>query len=487
MAPTFAPILTDASPVPIEEKFTLGKKLGQGAFGTVYLVQSLEDENKLYACKTIAKSRLTLPNHFDDVRKEVLIMSKLMTNKNVVQLVETFEDADHVYIVMELCSGGELFDRIIQKGHYSEADAATLIRTMLKVVAACHQNDIIHRDLKPENFLLDGPSDDAELKATDFGLSVICKRGGVCNEQVGTPVYVAPEVLRGEYNHKSDIWSLGVILYILLSGRPPFYGRTDREELKSTLRGVYDLERNPWPTISQEAKDVVKSMLTMDYHKRPEVEELLENSWIREFGVASTRPLVDSVRTSMRQFAEMSKFKKRAMQFMAENLSAEEMARMQSLFQRMDVDGNGFISVQEFKDAMSRSGNKVNEQELLEMIKAYDVDESGEIDYAEFITAMSNLNRLNTLENIQKAFRRFDTDGDGTITAEEILEALKDIPNIARSEAEQIIRDADKNGDGKIDFEEFFSMMKQRDELQTMTSVRGQLNTTGLQESADLS
>lgn len=206
----------------LSELYTLGRKLGQGQFGTTYLCTE-KSTGRAYACKTIPKRKLICQEDYDDVWREIQIMHHLSENPHVVRIHGTYEDSSSVHLVMELCGGGELFDRIVQKGHYSERQAAALIRTIVEVVEACHSLGVMHRDLKPENFLFDSVEEDAKLKATDFGMSVFYKPGETFSDVVGSPYYVAPEVLRKHYGPESDVWSAGVILYILLSGLPPFW------------------------------------------------------------------------------------------------------------------------------------------------------------------------------------------------------------------------------------------------------------------------
>ncbi|KAG6537733.1 hypothetical protein ZIOFF_002829 [Zingiber officinale] len=160
----------------ILELYALGRKLGQGQFGTTYLCTELATGSE-YACKSIAKRKLISKEDVEDVRREIQILHHLSGHKNVVTIKGAFEDAQFVHIVMELCAGGELFDRIIERGHYSERKAAELIRIIVGVIEACHSLGVMHRDLKPENFLLVNRDEDSSLKLIDFGLSVFFKPG----------------------------------------------------------------------------------------------------------------------------------------------------------------------------------------------------------------------------------------------------------------------------------------------------------------------
>ncbi|ONM37115.1 Calcium-dependent protein kinase 17 [Zea mays] len=219
--------------------YTVGKELGRGQFGVTSLCTH-KATGERFACKTIAKRKLSTKEDVEDVRREVQIMYHLAGQPNIVELKGAYEDKQSVHLVMELCAGGELFDRIIAKGKYTERAAASLLRTIVEIVHTCHSMGVIHRDLKPENFLLLSKDDNAPLKATDFGLSVFFKQGEVFKDIVGSAYYIAPEVLKRNYGPEADIWSIGVIVYILLCGVPPFWAESEHGIFNSILRGQVD-------------------------------------------------------------------------------------------------------------------------------------------------------------------------------------------------------------------------------------------------------
>ncbi|CAK9137019.1 unnamed protein product [Ilex paraguariensis] len=298
----------------VHSTFIFGRELGRGQFGVTYLVTHKTTGQKL-ACKSIANRKLIKKDDIENVRREVQIMHHLTGHRNIVGLKGAYEDRHSVNLVMELCAGGELFDRIITKGHYSESAAANLCRQIVTVVHNCHSMGVMHRDLKPENFLFLSSDEDSPLKATDFGLSVFFKPGikfdlfmflplyydnfvlctinflgfyskvedldfgvpmrDVFKDLVGSSYYVAPEVLRHNYGAEADIWSAGVILYILLSGVPPFWGENEQGIFDAVLRGHLDFSSDPWPSISSSAKDLVKKMLQADPPKRVSAVEVL--------------------------------------------------------------------------------------------------------------------------------------------------------------------------------------------------------------------
>ncbi|RYR00868.1 hypothetical protein Ahy_B07g088963 isoform C [Arachis hypogaea] len=296
----------------IRDLYTLGRKLGQGQFGTTYLCTE-NSTNIEYACKSISKRKLISKEDVEDVRREIQIMHHLAGHKNIVTIKGAYEDPLYVHIVMELCSGGELFDRIIQRGHYTERKAAELTKIIVGVVETCHSLGVMHRDLKPENFLLVNKDDDFSLKAIDFGLSVFFKPGQVFTDVVGSPYYVAPEVLLKHYGPEADVWTAGVILYILLSGVPPFWAETQQGIFDAVLKGHIDFDSDPWPLISDSAKDLIRKMLCSRPSERLTAHEVLCHPWICENGVAPDRALDPAVLSRLKQFSAMNKLKKMAL------------------------------------------------------------------------------------------------------------------------------------------------------------------------------
>ncbi|KAJ6302794.1 hypothetical protein OIU77_016814 [Salix suchowensis] len=237
----------------VKSIYSIGKELGRGQFGITHLCTN-KVTGEQFACKTIAKRKLVNKEDVEDVRREVQIMHHLTGQPNIVELKGAYEDKHSVHLVMELCAGGELFDRIIAKGHYTERAAASLLRTIVQIVHTCHSMGVIHRDLKPENFLLLNKQESSPLKATDFGLSVFYKSGEVFKDIVGSAYYIAPEVLKRRYGPEADIWSVGVMLFILLSGVPPFWAESENGIFNAILRGHIDFTSDPWPSISPSRK-----------------------------------------------------------------------------------------------------------------------------------------------------------------------------------------------------------------------------------------
>ncbi|CAL0316907.1 unnamed protein product [Lupinus luteus] len=313
----------------LRDFYNLGRRLGKGQFGTTFLCVE-KATGKEYACKSIVKRKLITEEDVEDVRREIQIMHHLVGSPDVITIKEAYEDAVSVHVVMELCAGGELFDRIVERGHYTERKAAKLARTIVGVIESCHSLGVMHRDLKPENFLFINQQEDSPLKAIDFGLSAFFKPGEIFNDVVGSPYYVAPEVLRKRYGPEADVWSAGVIIYILLCGVPPFWGESEQEIFEAILHSEADFTSDPWHTISGSAKDLAD----------------VDNSGTIGYG-----------------------------EFIAATLHLNKIEREDHLvaaFSYFDKDGSGYITQDELQQACEEFG--IKDVRLEEMIREADQD-----------------------------------------------------------------------------------------------------------------
>ncbi|CAH9128609.1 unnamed protein product [Cuscuta epithymum] len=459
-------VLKDPTGHNIHAKYDLGRELGRGEFGITYLCSDVDSGDK-FACKSISKKKLRTAVDIDDVRREVEIMRHLPKHPNIVTLKDTYEDDVAVHIVMELCEGGELFDRIVARGHYTERAAAGVMKTIVEVVQMCHMHGVMHRDLKPENFLFANKKETAMLKTIDFGLSVFFKPGEIFNEIVGSPYYMAPEVLKRNYGPEVDIWSAGVILYILLCGVPPFWAETEQGVAQAIIRSVVDFKRDPWPKVSDNAKDLVKKMLNPDPKKRLTAEQVLvaEHPWLQNIKKAPNVPLGETVKARLKQFSVMNKLKKKALTVIAEFLSVEEAAGIKEAFDVMDTRKRGKINIDELRIGLQNLGHQIPDADLRILLEAADVDGDGNLNYGEFVAVSVHLRRMANDEHLHKAFSFFDRNRSGYIEIDELRIALSDEDyGCDDNNNEEIIiavmHDVDTNKDGRISYEEFASMMK---------------------------
>ncbi|OIW08669.1 hypothetical protein TanjilG_03345 [Lupinus angustifolius] len=457
------PINVVASPSPgnIFDKYQLGKELGRGEFGVTHRCVDLKS-GEAFACKKISKTKLRTEIDIADVRREVQIMRHLPKHPNIVSFREAYEDRDAVYLVMELCEGGELFDRIVAKGHYTERAAANVTKTILQVCKVCHDNGVIHRDLKPENFLFADASETSPLKAIDFGLSTFYEAGERFSEIVGSPYYMAPEVLRRNYGPEIDVWSTGVILYILLCGVPPFWAETEEGIAQAIIGGNLDFTRDPWPKVSEEAKDIIKRMLDSNPYTRITLEEVLEHSWIQNKDHARNISLGDQVRMRIKTFSLMNRFKKKVLRVVADNLPDEQIQYIRKMFDMMDKDKNGHLTFEELKDGLAMLGHTLPDPDVQMLMEAADIDGNGTLNCEEFITMSVHLRKIESDEHLSEAFNYFDKNQSGYVEFEELKDVLSD-DGLGLDDDKvirDILNDVDLDKDGRISFEEFKAMMK---------------------------
>jgi len=277
------------------------------------------------------------------------------------------------------------------------------------------------------------------------------------------------------YGQEADVWSAGVILYILLSGVPPFWAETDAGIFKQILKGKIDFESEPWPSISDGAKDLIRKMLERDPKKRLTAYQVLSHPWIVDETSVPDKPLDSAVLSRLKQFSAMNKLKKMACRVIAERLSEEEIGGLKELFKRIDKDQSGSITFEELKDGLQKADSKIRESEIMDLMNAADVDENGTIDYGEFLAATLHLNKLDREENLASAFSYFDKDGSGYITIDELQQACKEL-GLSDLNLEDMIKEIDQDNDGQIDYGEFVAMMRKADGGAGRRTVRGSIN-----------
>lgn len=427
------------------------KDIGKGSFGKVFKVRNKITGN-MRACKQLPKTKLISMETFDN---EINIMIKA-DHPNIINLYEVFEDKRYVYIIMEECTGGELFEHIIRhievKKMYSEQVAANLFRQLMLAIAYCHTQHICHRDIKPENLLMTSKDDSSQLKVIDFGLSQYFKEK--MTKKVGSSFYVAPEVLKGLYDEKCDIWSAGVILYLLLSGTPPFNGVNDKEIYTKILKKEYSFPESKWKDISPEAIDLISKLLC-DIDKRLSALEVLEHPWFAKSQAKAKTPIEFDL-TLFKRYLNTYKLKKIVLMYMASRIKDEEVTYVREMFEELDKNKDGLITFDEMEDGL-KSLN-IPKEDLQQIFESIDTDKSDKIDYTEFIAATLDQHSYLKEERLYEAFKMFDKDGSGKISRDEIIKALK-LENESIIGVNELIDEIDTNKDGCIDYNEFITMM----------------------------
>jgi calcium-dependent protein kinase len=435
--------------------------LGEGSYGKVYLVQH-QTTRQLRAVKVISKVEHV---HADESLVTELQAIAKLDHPHILKLYELYVSLQSIAIVSEYLSGGELFDHLVRLGRITEQETASIMRQVLSAISHCHQHSVVHRDLKPENLMLEKPyreGEDVNIKVIDFGASSLLSPEKLLEKKTGTSLYVAPEVLIGSYNEKCDVWSCGVILYMLLAGFPPFNGHSVREILTNVRKAKVSFKHSVFQTVSKRAKTLIKRMLTKNPAARISSEEALHDTWIERHHSLTLRLEVAPVSLdNLRHFHAGVKLQQAVMAFIAtQMLNTSQTECIKATFEQLDLDGDGRLSKKELLHAYSRVTSEAQAIYIVEsLMQEVDADKNGFIDYTEFLTAGSNVRLLLTKGNIKAAFQTFDKDESGKISVAELKAALDSSGSLDNALWTGLIREADRNADGEIDLDEFLALM----------------------------
>ena len=417
--------------------------------------------------------------------KEIQILSVLSDHAHILNYKEAYINSTHFYLCTDLCSGGELFDKVKKLKHFSEKQCAEVMTSILTAIQYIHSKKIVHRDLKPENIVFKSNERDAEITIIDFGDAEQVKGDQhIYTDFVGTPFYLAPESVRhrcGWELYKSDMWSIGVIAYVLLTGRPPFGGRNNREILAKILKS-----RVHWPSnirLSQAAKSFIHELLQKDPRKRMSATEALNHKWIRKEAVLNNRHLGDALIKSLAKFQSACRLKKLIVTAIVKDMSEEDKQVIARAFHELDVNGDGYLTKGELKKyllatgALNRNAASLRADQL---INGMDMDGDGQIDLNEWLHGKTAEKLASDRKLIDMQFEKIlsasaesvndDDDFKGsdavppmderqTITTDLIHKSFADI--VSEEELKEIIDEIDENNDGVVDLEEFRNAMKQ--------------------------
>ena len=446
-------------------EYTLYEHLGAGAFGLVQKVKH-KSSGQIRAMKIIKKS-----SRYSNKNLKEIENLKLLNHPNIVKLYEYYFDRKNIYIITEYCEGGELFDKIKERNTYfNEKDAAKILKAVLQAVAYCHSMGVVHRDLKPENILLEG-NDFEHIKLIDFGTSTVINKNKKFNERLGTAYYIAPEVLSKNYDEKCDLWSVGVIMYILLTGEPPFNGKNDDEIIKNVKTQSINYESRKLRHVSIEGKDLLKKFLERNTKKRISAAKALEHPWIKKEAPNAilNQNVGKKIFKNLQNFSANEKLQEAVIAFIVNQLvSNDEVEELTKIFKDLDQNNDGVLNRQEIEQGLIKYyGEEKAKEETDNIFKKVDADGNGTISYEEFIRASIDKRSILTDKNLMTAYKLFDKNGDGSIEAKEIKEVLgKDlIGNKDDKVWEEIIKEVDENGDGVVSFEEFKKMMEKLCEI----------------------
>lgn len=428
-------------------------QMGKGAFGEVRKALHLESGN-MRAVKIVYKHECSTEEQ-KKILNEVEVLKQL-NHPNIIKIYEFFEDVKFMYIVMELAQGGELFDKILNVQKFSERKAAEIFQQILIAVNYLHKHNIVHRDLKPENILFDGDV----LKLVDFGTSKNFKPTKKMKNCHGTPYYIAPEVLNESYNEKCDVWSCGVILYILLSGIPPFNGSNDDEILSSVMKGKYTLDIPELKSLSTAVKTLIRKMLTYNPRERISIEEALNDEWFKLVLKKEEKLVTINVLNNIRSFNTKNKMQKSIYFFLVNQLASKDERRaLIATFKALDINNDGELSKDELLLGFKKVDTNLTEIDIEALVDRIDNNKSKSIDYTEFVAAAIDRKNLLSEERMQSCFNMFDKDKSGKISIGELKLILEGNDVVSDKVWEELIRQVDENGDGEIEYNEFKDLL----------------------------
>ena len=448
-------------------KYKAIQKIGSGGYGKVYKVVHLLT-NQIRAMKLLKRENILYQDDEQLFLKEIEILTKL-DHPHIIKIFEYFQDEEYFYIITELCEGGELFEQIVINQHFTENDASIIMKQLFSSVFYMHSKGVVHRDLKPENILMESqPNEDIIIKIIDFGTSNNFSKSTNFTYKVGTPYYIAPEVIKKSYSNKCDLWSCGVILYILLSGNAPFDGRNDEEIMKNALKGKYNMDGEIWKTISDEAKNLISSLLEYDPEKRISAEEAVSHKWIQKYNETSSEngdKLRNKIELSnLRNFAARHKFQQATLAFLVHQVTSTDMMKdLRKIFKEFDKNGDGQLTYSELKEGFKIyfKNQDLADKEFDILVKNFDQDNNNFIEYEEFLRVTINPEKLINDKNLQMAFDFFDKDKSGKLSYDEIRIVLGIRSNLEKDNnlIRDIIKEVDLNNDGMISFDEFKQLM----------------------------
>ena len=452
--------------------------IGESEGSAVYRVQNNYTE-EIRAMKIIKRSPENMDaisdkekEEEDEISNEIKVLRSL-DHPNILKIFEFFSSKDSYTIVTEFCSGGDLFQEIIDKGPFKEKYCAFVLYQILSAINHCHANHIIHGDLKPENVLIvdKDKNEFPRIKICDFGTSQIFGKGKAQRKAFGSPYYLAPEIYDGNYNEKCDLWSCGIILYILLSARPPFGGEEDEEIIESVKLGRYDLESPPFNNLSLDCLDLLKKLLTIDPKQRISAQEALEHKWFKFHESKELFNTIKDERTIKKLIHNLKSYKRNsfiqefALSYLVHNFpQMKEVINANKLFNQLDTDGDGKINKNDLlKGLKTQNDSKTLEKDVDRIYRNIDMDKNGYIGNEEFVRAAVSKEKFIEDHILRFAFRYFDKNNSGEISRTELESVFKQgVADQTRIQEalEQIINEVDENKDGIIQYSEFVHIMK---------------------------
>jgi calcium-dependent protein kinase len=468
----FRTFLPERFKVDINARYAMDKlTIGEGGYGKVFVARDKGCDDRIVAVKKVTKTNDRDGEAVSALQNEIELMKEL-DHPNICKLLGTFEQERDMYFIMELCEGGELFDRIIQMGHVDEKLTSNIVRQVSSGLFYAHGRGIAHRDIKPENVVFCSKDiKDTTIKLIDWGLAMSFL-GKPMTSAVGSFTYAAPEVIMSQnvkaYTQACDLWSLGVLTYVMLSGKPPFWG-SQHQHLRNAQAEKYPMSGAPWDRMKDEAKSFVKALLKANPSKRMTIEQVCAHPFLTK-SVEGSAPVeqTQTVLKNLKSFGNASSFSKMCITAVARQLGHTHLKDIHSVFRELDANGDGTLSMEEVSMGLATMFGEGSPeyQEAKQLYEGMDLDGSHAIDYTEFCAAGLSQKETSSDSIIWGAFKAFDLDNSGFLELRDIQQILDhaDVQDVFSSDvckqcAEEILDKFDRDKDKKISFDDWKQLM----------------------------
>ena len=443
------------------EFYDVDFQIGQGAHSKVYQVR-LKSTGEIRACKYIDKENFTKES-LPKFENECKILRE-SDHPNIVKIFEVFETKKAFYIIMENCKGGSLSikidERINHQTPFDEKILSEIIRQIASAIKYIHDKNICHRDLKPDNicFTNMGSMENNTAKLIDFGLGKMTNKQKI-STLVGSPLFVAPEVLMGNYTEKCDIWSLGVIIFFLVGGYPPFLGKDDAETKIKILKMKYEFKQDKFKDASEDVIDLIKHCLVKE-EDRFNIEQILEHRWIKKDKIfpIDEKNLYKEFETNLRLYQKMDNFEKKIIMFIAMRLNEDEIKQLENLFVALDKDDNGTLSKSEIMAGIKKVKEKdISEEKINNIFRRVDTNDNNKLDYTEFISSIIGQDIYLNKKRLKEVFDHLDENKNGKISKINLKNVLK-LEDNCLNKFDYLMEQIGKEKDDELNFDEFFKM-----------------------------
>ncbi|CAG9335309.1 unnamed protein product [Blepharisma stoltei] len=447
----------------ISKHYTLLRTIGYGAFGTVReatLINPgeapiLEPSERHYAIKSINKNKVK--KYLKSLDSELSILH-MLDHPNICKLYEIYEDQMYIHLVTEYCQGGDLLENWSVHKISTEAELVRIIQKVLLAVNHLHNMHICHRDIKPENILFSSDRPDSEIKLIDFGFSTKFLDKEM-DSFVGSPRYMAPEIIKGSYGKECDIWSIGVMTYFLLIGKFPFPGRSLHDQFKNILKGEFCTNSPSWASISPEAQDFISKMLVLNPDNRITATQALNHDWFKSINTKS-HTIDKKIFHSIKKYKDKGKLWNIAMKVLVRNLSQDQIDDLKTAFHELDRQRTGFITAEDIQACMEKSNLQLAKEEFNSLLEKIEFIGKGKLNYTQFLIAAADRKKIIDEENTWMTFRYFDIDADGKINMSDLKSAIEKAGcYISETEYRDLLQEFELKFDEDLSYEDFADIL----------------------------